>query len=108
MPRRLGQVYTTVVKLTMSFDVADILTGHKLPDIREIYGIDPHESPIVIQASQDAADWIAAAMVGAKVKAGVRVPHLGRPSASALLQPLRMECRINQPNQAKMRIIDSP
>lgn len=65
--------YTTVVKLTMSFDVADILTGHSLPKIRATYGIAPEESPVVVNASQDAADWIVAAMAGKKVKAGVKV-----------------------------------
>lgn len=65
--------YSTVTKLTMSFDVADILTGHSLPKVRRVYGIDPHESPIVIQASQDASDWIAAAMAGHEVKPGVKV-----------------------------------
>ena len=61
------------IMLPMSFDVADILTGHKLPDIRRVYGIDPQESHIVIQANQDAANWIAAAMAGEKVKPGVKV-----------------------------------
>jgi integrase len=65
--------YTAVVKLTMSFDVADILTGHSLPKIRATYGIAPEESPVVAQASQDAADWIAAAMAGKSVKPGVKV-----------------------------------
>lgn len=65
--------YSTVVKLTLSHDIADILTGHKLPTIRETYSIDPHESPIVIQASQDASDWLAAAMAGVEVQVGVKV-----------------------------------
>ena len=38
--------YTTVVKLTLSHDIADILTGHSLGTIRDTYSIDPHESPI--------------------------------------------------------------
>ncbi len=65
--------YSTVVKLTLSHDIADILTGHSLGTIRDTYSIDPHESPIVIQASQDAADWLLAAMSGQKVKPGVKV-----------------------------------
>ena len=65
--------YTTVVKLTASFDIADILTGHSVPKIRATYGINPEEAPAMIQASQDAADWIAAAMAGKEVKAGVKV-----------------------------------
>jgi hypothetical protein len=65
--------YTTVVKLTLSHDIADILTGHSLGTIRDTYNIGPQESPIVIQVSQDAADWPAAAMTGVEVQAGVKV-----------------------------------
>lgn len=74
--------YSTVAKLTMSYNIADILTGHSLGTIRETYGIDPHESPLVIQASQDAADWLAAAMAGQEVQVGVKVA----PAASGKAQ----------------------
>jgi len=50
----------------------DALLGHSLGKIRDTY-VHLGSQGIMAIASQETADWIAAAMAGAKVKAGVKV-----------------------------------
>lgn len=73
--------YRAVVALTGLYDVADVLTGHKLPKIKDTYGSDQALMPTFVQASADAGAWIAAALAGENPAPGVKVGHQAQAQA---------------------------
>ena len=71
---------TTCCELGQPPAIADTLLGHSLGKIRDTYlHLDPEG--ILATASQETADWIAAAMAGQKVKPGVKVAKLEKTEA---------------------------
>jgi hypothetical protein len=57
-------------------DIGDSLLGHSLGKVRDTYANHGSEG-LVATASQETADWVAAAMEGKKPKVRVKVPHTG-------------------------------
>jgi integrase len=67
--------FTTLMELGHPVALGDTLLGHSLGRIRDTYiNLRPEGSLAV--ASQETADWIAAAMEGRAPKLGIKVPHL--------------------------------
>jgi len=63
---------STSMELGYPAAIGDALLGHSLGKIRDTY-VHLGSQGIMATASQETADWIAAAMAGAKVKLGVKV-----------------------------------
>jgi integrase len=63
---------TTCTELGYPLAIGDALLGHSLGKIRDTY-VNLGSEGIMATASQETADWIAAAMAGKKVKLGVKV-----------------------------------
>jgi len=63
---------STSMELGYPAAIGDALLGHSLGKIRDTY-VHLGSEGIMATASQDTADWIAAAMAGHEVKPGVKV-----------------------------------
>jgi integrase len=65
--------FTTCVELGNPPAIGDTLLGHSLGRIRDIY-LTLRPDGVLAQASQQTADWIAAAMTGVDPKVGEKIP----------------------------------
>jgi hypothetical protein len=65
---------STSMELGYPAAIGDALLGHSLGKIRDTY-VHLGSEGIMATASQETADWIAAAMAGKKVKPGVKVAN---------------------------------
>jgi integrase len=72
-PHDLRRTFMSVcTELGYPMTIGDALLGHSLGKIRDTY-VHLGSEGIMATASQETADWIAAAMAGKKVKAGVKM-----------------------------------
>ncbi len=65
---------TNCVELGHPVVIGDILLGHSLGRIRDTY-LSLRPDGVMARASQETADWIAAAMAGANPKVGEKISH---------------------------------